>query len=263
MLNTTLNTYSVFTAHDNTTWGDILSALQAYRTRLSNALNAAAQLDKCSSHAHVTQLRDLLADPEPFVRESAARPLARLQGIEALPALLCAMRECEQNGNPSRPLSNIVAQVVRLNATQVAPLLQNMLNDRDSLARQDAAWCYGFLDEVIAQAPLLIALRDSDMTVRIAAANALRSFSNPTILSALCHALFDPVEQVRVAVAATLSQTATVDTISALSRAQRDNSQVVRVFANYALKRLGHTTVSPLPVTQKPARAIWKLFTRV
>ena len=245
---------------DNTELDTVLQSLRSYRTQLSGALHTAAQLDKLAPASQVPYLITLLNDPEPFVREAAARPLARLQGSSILPLLLCAMRACEQAGAPSRPLSYITAQIVRTHATQVEPMLNDMLNSTDSTTRQDAAWCYGFMNAETALSPLLRALRDSAPIVRIAAANALRSFDSPVAVAALCQALFDLAEDVRVAVAATLSQVATVDSVPALAHAQRDSSQAVRVFVNYALKRLNG---SPKPIaTAKPARLLSKLFAR-
>lgn len=247
-------------------WHATLTELRAYRTQIYRALQMAAHLDEASTEADIEPLNALLNDPEPFVREAAARPLARLQGVMALPALLYAMRECERAGTPSRPLSNVAAQLVRTHPAEMQSILQQMQNDSDSDTRKDAAWSYGFLDESVAQAPLLLALRDSEVTVRIAAANAMRSFSSPAILAALCHSLFDPIEQVRVAVAATLSQIATSDSIPALSRAQYDSSQAVRVFVNYTLKRLGVSESPPVTTTtfiqRATSRTLQKIFAR-
>lgn len=248
---------------------DLINDLRAFCRSTDRALKAAARLNEQANATWVDQLHILLDDAEPFVREAAARPLARIQGAPALQALLSAMRRCEREGNPSRPISIAAGQLVIQNSAILSETLAEMMAAPQCDIRTDAAWCYGFMPADDAISPLLCALRDPNTAVRIAAANALRAFENPAVVTALCQTLFDSNEQVRVAVAATLSQIATSDSISiaALQRAQRDSSQAVRVFAEYALRRLkaGSPSTAQATHTAKPrhrGRRLLGLFAR-
>lgn len=244
---------------------DLINDLRAFRRSTDRALKAAARLNEQADGTWVDQLHTLLDDAEPFVREAAARPLARIQGAQALPALLSAMRRCEREGNPSRPISIAAGQLVLQNSANLSAPLSEMMAAPACDTRKDATWCYGFMPAEDAIAPLLLALRDPDAGVRIAAANALRAFETHTVVAALCQSLFDSNEQVRVATAATLSQIATSDSVAALQRAQRDSSQAVRVFAEYALRRLkvgSPTPADAAPTAKSRPRRRWGLFVR-
>jgi hypothetical protein len=82
---------------------------------------ACERLDKLATADHLPQLLDLLANGRDFtIREAAAVPVARLQGVAALPHLLAAMQRGTEEGHDNDLLASVITDVVSENPAGAA-----------------------------------------------------------------------------------------------------------------------------------------------
>jgi HEAT repeat protein len=218
-------------------WERILADLRA-EDDVDRIVRAAEQLDALADQSHISDLHRLIQDDDWFIRETAAAPLARLEGARALPLLFHALTRGQQQGHDNDGLSTTIVSVLEEHRQACAPLLLSMLADPDPAKRAHAAWGLGWQPPEVACVPLLTALRDPDANVRGAAAGSLGSCKVDGITDALLPLLYDSDEQVRVDVAAALGYRGDTRAIPALQIALHDPSERVRSFAKYALERL-------------------------
>jgi HEAT repeat protein len=220
-----------------TDWERILADLHA-EDDVDRIVQAAGRLDVIATEAHVPDLYRLIQDNDWFIREAAAEPLARLEGVRALPLLFRALTCGQQQGQDNDGLSTTIVNLMEAHQPECAPLLLAMLQDTEATIRENGAWALGWQPSAIALAPLLKAVRDSDARVRAAAAGSLSSFKVAESVDALIPLLYDSDEQVRVSAAAALGYLGDPYAVPALQSALHDRSERVRSFAQYALDRL-------------------------
>ena len=220
-----------------TEWERILADLRA-EDDVDRIVQAAGQLDVVATEAHVPDLYRLIQDDDWFIRDAAAEPLARLEGVRALPLLFRALTRGWQQGQDNDGLSTTIVGVLETYPPACAPLLLAMLQDAEATIRENGAWALGWQPSEIALAPLLRAVHDSDAGVRAAAAGSLSSFKVADSVDALIPLLHDSDEQVRVSAAAALGDLGDPYAVAALQSALHDRSEQVRSFAQYALDRL-------------------------
>lgn len=116
----------------------------------------------------IGRLRQAIADPDPCVRQVAARLLGRTRHDTAVDALLSALNE----SNPATREAAAVGLGFTASEAAVPPLIR-LLGDPNPDLRVAAAWALGEIESRTAVPPLINALRDAQPRVRAAAAWAL------------------------------------------------------------------------------------------
>lgn len=191
------------TCAETSQWADLLAALQDVDD-VDNAVQAALMIADLADKTHLSDLQRLVQSADFFVRESAAIPLARLQGVAALPLLFDAFTLGRQQGCDNDGLCTALSDVLLGYPAEAKPLLLTMLTDRSPDVRENAAWALGYIAAQILAEPLLAALQDENPRVRASAAGSLGSFKSEEVVAALLPHLEDADEQVRVSTAAAL-----------------------------------------------------------
>ena len=207
---------------------------------IDRGVRAIETLDRLASGSDVPRLYDLLDDPEFFVREAAAAPLARLEGPRALPALFRALTRGEQDGHDNDGLTATVCDLLEVHAAATSAVVVPMLASTDPVDRARAAWALGFVASEASAEPLLrTLLHDPDPTARASAAGSLSSFpANADVYPALVSALDDADEPVRVAAVSSLGYLGDLRAIDVLrSRSGRSNP-AERGMIDHAIKTL-------------------------
>jgi HEAT repeat protein len=173
---------------------------------LDRAVAACDTLARAADESWLPRLHQLLATGRDFfVREAAAVPIARLEGLRALPQLLYALQRGEAEGHDNDGLASVVSDLVWANPAEAAPRLLQMIREPAERQRADAAWLWGFAAEALTPEPLLTLLSDPSPRVRSAAAGSLSSFpGREDVFAGLAHALEDPDEGVKRSAASAL-----------------------------------------------------------
>lgn len=109
------------------------------------------------------------------------------------------------------------------------------LRDREAPVREQAAWALGAIDQRGAADPLIAALKDSDARVRRQAAWALGALDEPTAAHALIQALRDQDAPVREQAAWALGVIDRQEAVTPLIAALKDDDARVRRQAAWAL----------------------------
>ncbi len=219
-------------------WDRLVADLRAVVDDIDRAVDAVPALAALADASRVPELYRLLRDDDFFVREAAAEPLARLEGVRALPQLFEALSRGEHEGHDNDGLVFTIVELLGAHPEEVRPLLLAMLRSPTPQERGHAAWALGFVPAEEALDPLLAALADQSPAVRGAAAGALGRYAADKVIDPLLQALQDGDAWVRVDVAATLGYLGDRRAVPALEAAQRDPVERVRFFATGALERL-------------------------
>jgi HEAT repeat protein len=221
-------------------WERIVADLHAAEDDVQRAVAACEALDKVADASRLPDLHRLLTDAQFFVREAAAIPIARIEGLRALPDLLSAHQRGSEDGHDNDGLSTVIANLVASAPREAALLLLGMLVDSSDRTRGAAAWLLGFVSEEANAEPLLAALRDPSSRVRAAAAGSLSSFAGRAgVFEGLVRGLGeDTDEDVRVSAASALGYLGDERALTALQKAQADPAERVRDFATHAIGKL-------------------------
>ena len=165
--------------------------------------------------------------------EQAAAALASV-GSSAIPGLLGALKQD--------------AWIARRNAAwalgaiddrrAVDPLIQ-ALRDREPAVREQAAWALGAIDDSTAVQPLVGSLKDDDYRVRKQSAWALGAIDDSRAVEPLVGALTDQQADVREQAAWALGTLGDSRALSGLIGALKDTSPGVRRQAAWALGTIG------------------------
>jgi HEAT repeat protein len=208
---------------------------------VDRAVKAGEALDKAADESWLPRLHRLLAkDKSFFVREAAAFPIARLEGLRALPKLLHALKLGEDDGHDNDGLAAVVSDLVSAHPEEAAPILLQMVRSRSERKRSDAAWLWGFAAEALTAEPLLKLLNDSSHRVRSSAIGSLPSFKGrEDVFAGLVSALEDPDEEVRCSAASSLGYYGDKRALSPLRRLYYDSPESVRRIVEYAIEQLG------------------------
>src|SRR5688500_6164508 len=125
-------------------WDCIIADLHDVEN-VDRAVAACEALDKAADESWLPRLHRLLAlGRDFFVREAAAVPIARLQGLRALPRLLHALQRGEDEGHDNDGLTAVISDLVWANPEEAAPMLRRMIRGPGERQRSDAAWLWGF-----------------------------------------------------------------------------------------------------------------------
>src|SRR5688572_3538313 len=122
-----------------TKWDRIIADVQN-TDDTDGALAACAALDRAADRSRLPHLYSLLKGGSNFfVREAAAVPVARLDGLRALSHLLEAMRLGGKEGHDNDGMCSLISDVVSENPRAAAPILTEMIRGRSAQRRADAA----------------------------------------------------------------------------------------------------------------------------
>jgi protein-S-isoprenylcysteine O-methyltransferase Ste14 len=183
----------------------------------------------------VRPLAGLLADPDPALRQLAARGLGRTGSDRAVKPLIGRLAD------PSADVRHWAAVALGdLGAgTAVEPLIDLLEEDAGTL-RLAAAGALGRIDAAEAVAPLVEALGDPRPWTRAAVVEALGAIGSEDAVEPLLALLDDRTEAVHVrrAVVVALSQIRSSRAGPALRRALDDPDREVRIYAAEALRTL-------------------------
>lgn len=222
-----------------TEWLELHEALGQHATNQTFAAEAAERLINAVTASDLPDVYRLLSNDAAFMREVAAKAIAKIEGINALTLLMTEMRRCELGGFTNRVLSNIVIDLIADNPTKAVVELDNMLQLISPQVRKDATWGLGQLPIELAMPRLMLTMKDDHPDVRASSAIALKNFKDEWAIVALAQLVRDPIEKVRVAAAVSLSHNTSRLALLALESALSDPAEVVRLFARQALTRAG------------------------
>ena len=126
-----------------------------------------------------------------------------------------------------------------LDDERAAPALIDTLRDREAAVREQAAWALGAIDTPDAVPALLTTLKDGDAKVRRQSAWALGAIDDPRAVDGLMGALGDPSADVREQAAWALGAVGDSRALSGLVGALKDSSAGVRRQAAWAIGVIG------------------------
>lgn len=219
-------------------WSELIQDLRS--EDIERAIDACEKISELADETNVAELYLLLNDESFFVREAAASPLARLDGVRALPSLFQAHKRGSQDGHDNDGLTATIVELLEAKQEEVTPLLLNMVRSTDHETRQRAAWALGFVASQISPV-LLFELIDNDVdfAVRAAATGALGSFrGNPQVFNKLLTLLQDPNLYVKVAAIAGLGYFGDKRAISPLRKCLKNANDTIRFSVQFAIERL-------------------------
>jgi len=222
------------------TWSQLIQDLHG--EDIDRSVNACQKIYEVANESHVPELYSLLNDESFFIREAAASPLARLEGVKALPYLFQAYTRGFQDNHDNDGLTATITDLLEEKAEEVAPLLLEMLQSPDSETRANAAWALGFTASQIKPNVLLDLLGTENIPeVRLAVIGSLSSFTGSAeVAEKLISLLSDTDEQVRINVISSLGYLGNKMAIVPLKQLLKEKmNDRVREFTEYALKNLG------------------------
>jgi HEAT repeat protein len=226
------------------------------RTRNGVGLAIALGFTSATGVAQERSVNDLIAAlsaSDPAVRAQAACDLkdegeAAVQALEPLARLLtdgapvertiCQERWWRGGDLITTPGQEAAAALVSIGSRAVDPLLR-ALNHSQWIARRNAAWALGALDDPRAVKPLVSALADSEPDVRAQAAWALGALDDPAALQKLTETLRDSDARVRRQAAWALGVIGDSRAMPVLLQALKDADAGVRRHAAWALGNIG------------------------
>jgi HEAT repeat protein len=126
-----------------------------------------------------------------------------------------------------------------LDDSRAVPALVDALRDREAAVREQAAWALGAIDDREAVSPLIAALKDAEARVRKQAAWALGAIDDARAVDGLMGALGDQSPEVREKAAWALGAVGDSRALSGLVGALKDSSAGVRRQAAWAIGVIG------------------------
>ena len=207
---------------------------------IDRAVGACEALDKAADESSLPRLHRLLATGRNFfIREAAAVPIARLEGIRALPKLLFALRLGEEEGHDNDGLVSVVTDLIWSHQEEAAPALRKMIGDPSERQRSDAAWLWGFAAQALAPEPLQSLLNDPSGRVRSAAISSLGSYKGrEDVFAALVKSLEDPDEAVKCSATSALGYYGDRRAVALLRPLLSGSSELIQPIVKHALKQL-------------------------
>jgi hypothetical protein len=136
----------------NSQWSQLIQDLHG--KNVDRAVRACEEISELADETNISELYSLLEEDSFFIREAAAFPLARLEGVKALPALFGAYTRGFQDGHDNDGMHVAISDLLEENQQAALPLLENMLLEEDKDIRANAAWALGFIAKKISPAIL-------------------------------------------------------------------------------------------------------------
>jgi HEAT repeat protein len=174
----------------------------------------------------------------------AIEPLTHMLG-DATPveATLCRERWRHSSDPQTTPGELAAAALVSIGSRAV-PSLLTVLQQASWIARRNAAWALGALDDPRGVVPVTTALRDREPGVREQAAWALGAMDAATAVQGLVATLKDPDDRVRRQAAWALGAIGDSSAVTGLIETLKDESHDVREQAAWALGAIGDSRAS-------------------
>lgn len=220
------------------TWPQLIHDLRS--SDVKRAVLACDKIDATADASHIAELYALLNDDSFFIREAAANPLARLEGIDALPSLFQAMTRGLEDGHDNDGLVETIAHLLETNQEKATPVLLKMIEKQNKDVRLNAAWALGFVASQISPLPLFELIdNDESFDVRSAATASLGSFTGfPEVFDKLILLLKDPSLHVKVAAIAALGYLDDKRAVGPLQGMLKGSSDTIQFSIRFALERL-------------------------
>jgi HEAT repeat protein len=194
---------------------------------------------------------EMLRSPDPVVRVSVAcaRNVFNPSAAPAIPALVELLEDAEPvapevcredhrrwwgDERPITPGEAAARALVHIGSASLDPLIKTLASPA-AVARRNAAWALGALDDQRAVTPLIGSLRDSDPNVREQAAWALGAIDDANAVDGLVAALKDSDAGVREQAAWALGAIGDGRAAAGLGLALKDTEARVRRQAAWAL----------------------------
>ena len=188
----------------------------------------------------INQLIANLMDPSFQVRQNAASELGKI-GAPAIKPLITALKDSRNNLPATTALFPAFAAI---GAAGVEPLLDFQKHDESTSAAQALAY---IRDPGPAMKPLLMAINDPNLNVRVGAANALAHVKDSRAVQALIDALArDHSVSVQVAAANALGNIKDMRAVKPLIAAMKDSQYDVRIAASRGLASFSSPVVATL-----------------
>jgi HEAT repeat protein len=198
---------------------------------------------------------EMLRSPDPVVRVSVAcaRNVFNPSAAPAIPALVELLEDAEPvapevcredhrrwwgDERPITPGEAAARALVHIGSASLDPLIKTLASPA-AVARRNAAWALGALDDQRAVTPLIDSLRDSDPNVREQAAWALGAIDDARAVQPLVNALRDPSSRARRQSAWALGAIDDANAVDGLVAALKDSDAGVREQAAWALGAIG------------------------
>ncbi len=234
---------------------------------------ATAELPALRPQHTIQELSSHLTASDPAVRARAACDLRERGGdagaaIDALIALLpdAAPLErsvCGQNWwrwnpeNRTTPGEQAASALVAIGGRSFEPLVK-ALRHPAWIARRNAAWALGALDDVRAVEPIVAVMKDAEAPVREQAAWALGALDDRAAVPAIVAALKDPDARVRRQAAWAAGAIDDRRAVDQLITTLRDQERAVREQAAWALGAIGDGRAIDglLPVLKDPEPSV-------
>ena len=145
-------------------------------------------------------LHEILATPdESYLRASVTPAIIRLQGVEALPRLIAALRLGLAEGDDCDGLQALVGDLVMSEPAAACSILLPMAESAEPADRSDAAWLLGYAHAEVPPEVFLRLATDEIPRVRRAACGSLESLNqHEPAFQMLLQRLSDADEEVRI-----------------------------------------------------------------
>jgi HEAT repeat protein len=232
-----------------------LSAVVACLGVVSAAAPAARAQQQTPTAQDLSAVIEMLRSPDPVVRVgvACARDVFNSSATAAIPPLVDLLNDAEPvspdvcredhrswwgDEHPTTPGQEAARALVRIGTASLDPLVR-VLGSRATIARRNAAWALGKLDDHRAVMPLIGSLRDTDEHVREQAAWALGALDDPKAVQPLIAALRDSAAMVRRQTAWALGALDDSGAVDALVTTLKDTDADVREQAAWALGAIG------------------------
>jgi len=210
---------------------------EAVRVNVRHGHKPSAAADPATVDALVKALKDSDAG----VRQAAAQSLGRLRDPRALEGLAAALGDSDVKVRVA-----VIEALARLDDPASVPALARALKDAHPGVRRQAAEALAGMDDVPATVePLVGALGDSDVRVRLEAVAGLAHRGDKRALQPLSALVKDPSPEVRATAVRALGDLRDPSALPALTAALKDDNARVRQLAVRALARIGSAKAVP------------------
>ncbi|HOW26992.1 MAG TPA: HEAT repeat domain-containing protein [Elusimicrobiota bacterium] len=212
------------------------------------SVDAKPATKKKAADAEMSPLQKSIGDlrsKDAAIRLQAAEELGRLRDVRAIPPLLLALSDADENVRSSS------ARTLGLMRTKDASkeLSRLVTDDPTDQVRQSAVVALGFIADETTVPSLVKALKDAYVGVRYAACQALATLRAPEAVPPLIDLLKDADPKMRRNVALSLGQIGNSSAVIALRQALKDDDTTVQAGALQALGML--KDAESLPVIKK------------
>lgn len=233
-----------------------LTVFACVTTEVSAAQQAPSAVGRQAPSAKdLSTVIEMLRSPDPIVRASVAcaRDVFDASAAAVIPALVELLDDAEPvapevcredhrhwwgDEQPITPGEAAARALVRIGSASLDPLIKTLTSSA-AVARRNAAWALGALDDQRAVTPLIASLKDREPNVREQASWALGAIDDAGAVQPLISALRDTSPPVRRQAAWALGALDDANALDGLVAALKDSDARVREQAAWALGAIG------------------------